>query len=232
MARRPVYVALGVTMEGKRDIVGMWMGRGSGESASLWVSAFSELKSRGVKDVFFVVSDALNGIGGAVGACFPQATLQTCVVHLIRGSLRYVTAKDREAVARAMRPVYQAPTVSGAQAALEEFLGEWGSRYPAIGVLWRGAWEDFVPFLDWEAAIRTPIYTTNAIESVNARLRRAVKARGHFTSEEAAMKCLYLAIRSLDPKGTGQKRWMNSWKPVVNTLAVLYPDRMPDPLEN
>ena len=224
---RPVYAAIGVDLDGHKDILGMWAGDGDGESAKFWLAVLTELKNRGVRDVFFVVCDGLKGLPDSVNAVFPLATVQTCIIHLIRGSFRYASRKYWDELSKDLKPIYQAPNVEAATRALDELEDKWGARYPAMIRLWRNAWSEFIPFLDYDIEIRRVICSTNAIESLNARYRRAVKARGHFPTEQAAMKCLYLVTRSLDPKGTGQTRWAVRWKPALNAFAVTFADRMP-----
>ena len=222
-----MYAAIGVDLAGHKGILGMWAGDGDGESAKFWYAVLNDLKSRGVKDVFFVVCDGLKGLPDSVNAVFPLATVQTCIIHLIRGTFRYASRKYWDELAKDLKPVYTAPTAAAAEAALEEVEDKWGARYPAISRLWRNAWTEFVPFLDYDVEIRRVICSTNAIESLNARFRRAVRARGHFPNEQSAMKTLYLVVRSLDPKGTGQTRWVTRWKPALNAFAITFADRMP-----
>src|SRR3954454_7409392 len=227
VANRPFYVAIGVDLAGHKDVLGLWAGTGAGESAKFWLQVLSELKNRGIEDVFFVVCDGLKGLPDSVGAVFPQAIVQTCVIHLIRNTFKYASKKYWGQIAVDLKPIYRAPSREAAWAAFEEFEEKWGKPYPAIGQLWRNAWEQFVPFLDYDAEIRTVLCSTNAIESLNARYRRAVTVRGHFPTEQAAMKCLYMVTRSLDPKGTGQTRWTMRWKPALNAFAITFGDRMP-----
>jgi transposase-like protein len=209
VANRPIYVILGVTADGERDIVGLWAGEhGDGEGAKFWLRVLAEVKNRGTADVLMVVCDGLKGLPDAIGQVWPQAVTQTCIVHLLRNSFRYASRRDWDPIAKALRPVYTAPSESAALDAFAEFSGHWEAKYPAIVKLWESAWAEFVPFLGFDKEIRTPICTTNAIESLNARFRRAVRARGHFPNEQSAMKTLYLVTRSLDPKGTGQTRWV------------------------
>lgn len=227
VANRPFYAAIGVDLAGHKDVLGLWAGTGGGESAKFWLHVLTELKNRGVEDVFFVVCDGLKGLPDSVGAVFGQATVQTCVIHLIRNTFRYASKKYWGQIAADLKPIYRAPSREAAWAAFEEFEEKWGKPYPAIGQLWRNAWEQFVPFLDYDVEIRTVLCSTNAIESLNARYRRAVTVRGHFPTEQAALKCLYLVTRSLDPKGTGQQRWTMRWKPALNAFAITFGDRMP-----
>ena len=205
----------------------MWAGDGAGESAKFWMAVLTELRNRGVADVFFVVCDGLKGLPDAVTAVWPLATVQACIIHLIRGSFRYASRKYWDELSRDLRPIYTAVTAAAAAAAVDDLEAKWGARYPAIIRLWRAAWAEFIPFLDYDLEIRKVICSTNAIESLNARYRRAVKARGHFPTEQSAMKCLYLVTRSLDPKGTGQTRWAVRWKPALNAFAITFADRMP-----
>ena len=229
VANRPVYAAIGVDLQGNRDILGMWCGQGNGESAKFWMQILTELRNRGVKDIFFMICDGLKGMPETINTVFPETIVQTCVIHLIRGSFRYASSKDREALARDMKPIYQAMNETDARAGLDRFEETWGKKYPAMIRMWHNAWEEFIPFLDYDIEIRRIIYSTNAIESLNARFRRAIKARGHFPTEAAAMKILYLVTRSLDPKGTGQKRWVARWKPALNAFAITFKDRFPVP---
>jgi transposase-like protein len=227
VANRPFYAAIGVDLAGHKDVLGIWAGAGGGESAKFWLQVLTELKNRGVEDVFFLVCDGLKGLPDSVGAVFPQAIVQTCIIHLIRNTFRYASKKYWGKIATDLKPIYRAPSREAAWAAFEEFEEKWGKPYPAISQLWRNAWEQFVPFLDYDAEIRAVLCSTNAIESLNARFRRAVTVRGHFPTEQAALKCLYLVVRSLDPKGTGQTRWTMRWKPALNAFAITFGDRMP-----
>jgi putative transposase len=225
VANRPIYVAVGVTVDGERDILGLWVGEG-GEGAKYWLHVLTEIKNRGVADVCILVCDGLTGLPDAVGAVWPQTIVQTCVVHLLRNSFRYASRKDWPAIARALKPVYTAPTEAAALDRLAEFAERWEARYPAIVKLWESAWAEFVPFLGFDPEVRAVIYTTNAIESINARIRKAVKARGHFPTETAALKCVYLAVMSLDPTGRGRQRWTNRWKPALNAFTIAFPGRI------
>jgi transposase-like protein len=214
VVNRPVYTIVGVSVAGERDILGLWVGDGS-EGAKYWHQILSEILNRGTVDVLIVVCDGLRGLPEAIADVWPAALVQTCVLHLIRNSFRYASKADWAELAKDLRPVYGAPTEAAAAAALEELAGKWGDRYPAIIRLWQNAWAEFVPFLSYSPEIRKVIYSTNAIESMHARFRRAVRARGHFPNEQAALKCLYLTIRSLDPTGRGRARWSNRWKPAL-----------------
>jgi len=225
VANRPVYTAIGVTVDGKREILGLWVGTG-GEGAKYWLQVLTEIKNRGVDDACIVVCDGLKGLPESIEATWPLAVIQTCVLHLIRNTFRLASRRDWDAMAKDLRPVYTAVNEADAQARLDEFHDKWGEQYPAIRTLWSNAWAEFVPFLDYSPEIRRVIYSTNAIESLNARFRRATRARGHFPNEQAAMKCLYMVVRSLDPTGSGQERWMNRWKPALNAFAITFEGRL------
>ena len=225
VANRPIYVALAVTCDGMREILGLWAGDG-GEGAKYWMHVLTEIKNRGVADVCMVVCDGLKGLPEAIEAVWPQAITQTCVVHLLRASFRYAARQDWDALAKALRPVYTAATEQAALERFVEFEAAWGRKYPAIIKLWNAAWAEFVPFLNFDVEIRRVVCTTNAIESINARIRRAVRARGHFPNEQGALKCVYLAVMSLDPTGTGQKRWMNRWKAALNAFEITFDGRL------
>ena len=227
VANRPVYLALGVTVDGERDILGLWAGEhGDGEGAKFWLRVLTEIKNRGTRDVLMLVCDGLKGLPDAVNTVWEQAVVQTCIVHLLRNSFKYASKRDWAEVAKDIKPVYTAPSESAALDAFAEFSAKWEKRYPAIIRLWENAWAEFVPFLRFDNEIRTIICTTNAIESINARLRRAVKARGHFPTEQAALKCLYLALMSLDPTGKGRQRWSNRWKGALNAFDITFDGRL------
>jgi putative transposase len=225
VANRPIYVAVGVTVDGERDILGLWAGDG-GEGAKYWAHVLTEIKNRGAKDVCILVCDGLSGLPDAVATVWPQTIVQGCVVHLIRNSFRYASRRDWSGIAGDLKPIYTAPTEAAALERLADFAGRWEAKYPAIIKLWENAWAEFVPFLSFDPEIRTVIYTTNAIESINARIRKAVRARGHFPAETAALKCIYMAIMSLDPTGRGRQRWTNRWKPALNAFTVAFPGRI------
>jgi transposase-like protein len=225
VANRPIYVALAVTTEGRRDILGLWAGDG-GEGAKHWMHILTEIKNRGVNDVLMLVCDGLKGLPDAVEAVWPRTTVQTCVVHLLRNSFRYAARQDWDKIAKVLKPVYTAATEEVALERFAEFADAWGRKYPAIVRLWENAWEEFTPFLRFDTEIRRIVCTTNAIESVNARIRRAVKARGHFPNEQAALKCVYMAIMSLDPTGKGQARWTMRWKTALNAFDITFDGRL------
>lgn len=226
VANRPFYAAIGVTLAGERDILGLWAGTG-GEGAKFWMSVLTDLRNRGVKDTFFVVCDGLKGLPEVVGNVWPQAIVQTCIIHLLRNTFRLTSRKYWDEIKRDVKPIYTAVNATAARAAFDDLAEKWGQRYPAVIRLWDNAWAEFIPFLDYDVEIRRVICSTNAIESLNARYRRAIKARGHFPSEQAALKCLYLVTRSLDPTGRGKARWTMRWKPALNAFAITFADRFP-----
>lgn len=219
---KAVHIVIGIDVEGRKQVLGLWLQ--NTEGAKFWMQVFTELQNRGVKDVVFVVCDGLKGLPDSVEAVWPDAVVQTCVVHLIRGSLRYGSYKDRKKLATALRPIYEAPSIDAAVDALDRFETEWGERYGGIVALWRNSWEQFIPFLAFPPDIRRVIYTTNMIESLNAQLRKVTRNRGHFPTDQAAIKVLYLAIRNIERKGgTGTYKW----KPALNAFAVHFPGRLP-----
>jgi putative transposase len=194
---KAIYLALGVQPDGTRDILGLWIE--NTEGAKFWMKVFNDLKTRGVNDILIAVTDGLKGMSEALGAVFPATTLQTCIVHLIRNSLDYASWKDRKALAAAIKPIYTAASAEVALAQLEAFeVGQWGAKFPTVAAAWRRNWDKVIPFFAFPAHIRRVIYTTNAIESVNARLRKIIKTRGHFPSDDAASKLIWLALRNID----------------------------------
>jgi putative transposase len=225
VTNRPVYVVIGVTVNGERDILGLWAGDG-GEGAKFWLSVLTEIKNRGVADVCIVVCDGLKGLPDSIATTWSYAQVQACILHLIRNTFRYASRRDWDELSRDLRPVYTAATADAAAARFDELAAKWGGRYPAIIALWRTAWTEFIPFLDYDVEIRKVICSTNAIESLNARYRRAVRARGHFPTEQAALKCLYLVTRALDPTGRGRARWAMRWKPALNAFAITFEGRL------
>jgi len=225
VVNRPVYTVVGVTVDGERDILGLWVGDG-GEGPKYWHQVLSEILNRGTVDVLIIVCDGLRGLPEAISDIWPRAIVQTCVLHLIRNTFRYASRAVWDELARDLRPVYTAPTEQAAKLAFDEFAGKWNEVYPAIIKLWQNAWPEFVPFLAYSAEIRKVIYSTNAIESMHARFRRAVRVRGHFPNEQAALKCLYLTVRSLDPSGRGRARWITRWKPALNAFAITFEGRI------
>jgi len=218
---KSVYLALGVLPDGTRDILGLWIE--STEGAKFWMKVFNDLKTRGCNDILIAVTDGLKGMGEALGVVFPVTTLQTCIVHLIRNSLDYASWKDRKALAAAIKPIYTAPSAEAAEAELDAFAqGTWGQRFPTVVASWRRAWTNVIPFFAFPPEVRRVIYTTNAIESVNARLRKIIKTRGHFPSDDAATKLIWLALRNIT---ADWGRAANNWKTAMNQFAILYEDR-------
>jgi putative transposase len=191
VANRPVYVAIGVDLEGERDVLGLWLGPSGGEGAKQWMTMLTELKNRGVADALVVCCDGLKGLPDAIRVTWPEATVQTCVVHLVRNSLRYAPRSTGRR-SPGLREIYTAPTIEAAQARFGEFAEQWRGLYPAMVQSWENSWQEFVPFLEFPVELRRIVYTTNAVESLNARFRRAIRHRGHFPNEQAAMKVLYL----------------------------------------
>ena len=228
VANRPVYVAIGVNLQGERDVLGLWLGPTGGEGAKQWATMLTELKNRGLADALIVCCDGLKGLPDSIRTTWPDATVQTCVVHMVRNSLRYASKADWGKITRQMRAIYTAPTVAAAEAEFESFSEDWREKYPAMIGSWENAWAEFVPFLEFPADLRKVVYTTNAIESLNARFRRAVRHRGHFPNEQAAMKVLYLVATSRKKNRENMTGRINGWKAILNTLTVHYGDRIAD----
>jgi putative transposase len=220
--RRACYLALGVTVEGERDVLGMWFQETEG--ARFWMQVLSELKQRGVNDILVCCVDGLKGFPEAIEAIYPSTTVQTCIVHLIRHSLKYVPRREREQVARDLKPVYTAIDADAAQAALEAFDEKWGARFPVITQAWLNAWEYVTPFLTFPDELRRVIYTTNAIEALNRQLRKAIKTKGHFPNEEAARKLIYLAITNAVPAWTRTRNWTTA----LLAFKIHFGDRLPE----
>jgi putative transposase len=226
VVNRPAYLAIGVDTDGRKHIMGVWLGDG-GEGAKFWLSVLTEVRNRGVADVVFCCCDGLKGLPEAIEAIWPAAIVQTCVVHMIRASMRYCSWKDRRAVTAALRPIYCAPTLDAALDAMDTFELDHGDRYPGIVALWRSAWERFSPFLAYPPVIRKIVYTTNMIESVNYQMRKASKTRGHFPDDESALKLLRLIARDITTTrggdaGTGT--W--GWTQALNAFEIHFPGRL------
>jgi transposase-like protein len=218
---KAVYLALGVLADGTRDILGLWIE--NTEGAKFWMKVFNDLKTRGVGDILIGVADGLKGFPEALETVFPATTLQTCIVHLIRNSLSYASWKERKALAAAIKPIYTASSAEAAEAALDAFeAGSWGERFPTVAASWRRAWSHVVPFFAFPPDVRRVIYTTNAIESINARLRKIIKTRGHFPNDEAATKLIWLALRNITAEWS---RAAKEWKSAMNQFAIIYEDR-------
>ena len=222
---KAIYLALGVLPDGTRDILGLWI-EGT-EGAKFWMKVFNDLKTRGVGDILIAVTDGLKGMPEALATVYPATTLQTCIVHLIRNSLDYANWKDRKLLAAAIRPIYTAASAEAAEAELDVFAqGPWGVKFPTVVAAWRRAWSHVIPFFAFPPQIRRVIYTTNAIESVNARLRKIIKTRGHFPSDDAATKLIWLALRNIT---ADWGRAAKDWKEAMNQFAILYEDRFTQP---
>jgi len=222
---KAVYLALGVRPDGSREILGLWIE--NTEGAKFWMKVFNDLKTRGVHDILIAVTDGLKGMAEALAVVYPASTLQTCIVHLIRNSLDYASWKDRRALAAAIKPIYTAASAESAEAELAAFeTGPWGQKFPTVAASWRRTWSNVIPFFAFPPAVRRVIYTTNSIESVNARLRKIIKTRGHFPSDDAASKLIWLALRNItaDWGRAGQ-----DWKTAMNQFAILYQDRFTRP---
>jgi transposase-like protein len=226
VANRPVYVAIGVNLEGEREVLGLWLGPSGGEGAKQWATMLTELRNRGLQDALIVCCDGLKGLPESIRLSWPEAIVQTCVVHMVRNSLRYSSKKHWARITAAMREIYTAPTVEAAETRFADFAGEWEHTYPAMIQAWRSVWQEFVPFLEFPAELRKVVYTTNAIESLNARFRRAVRHRGHFPNEQAALKVLYLVATQQRKNRQDMTGRINGWKHILNTLTVHYGDRI------
>ncbi|WP_235215583.1 IS256 family transposase [Phaeacidiphilus oryzae] len=225
VANRPIYLAVGINLRGERDVLGMWAGTGA-EGAKQWMTWLTELRNRGVGDVLIACCDGLKGLPDSINAVWPLAEVQLCVVHMVRAGLRYVSRKHWATVAKELREVYTAPTVEEAERRFAAFEEDWGDKAPGLIATWRRNWEHFETFLKFPPPVRKIVYTTNMIESINARLRRAVDRRGHFPSEDAVFKVLYLVLRDRHPRRTNPTGRTRDWMEAVNTLAAYYGDRV------
>jgi transposase-like protein len=222
---KAIYLALAVLPDGTRDILGLWIEQTEG--AKFWMKVFSDLKTRGCQDILIAVTDGLKGMSEALAAVYPATTLQTCIVHLIRNSLDFANWKERKPMATALRPIYTAPSAEAASAALDEFeRGPWGRKFPTVVASWRRAWTHVIPFFAFPPEVRRVIYTTNALESVNARVRKIIKTRGHFPTDEAATKLIWLALRNITATWV---RGAPSWRLAMNQFAILYEERFTAP---
>lgn len=223
VSNRTVYVIYGITIEGRKEVLGLYLGESEG--AKFWLHVLTELKNRGLNDILILCADGLKGLPEAVEPLFPKAIFQTCIVHMTRHSLNYVPYTDKKAVAADLKKIYQSNTVELAAESLDEFEITWGDKYPAIVRSWRNNWEKIIPFMQYPKEIRRVIYTTNIVESLNGTLRKAVRNRGHFSTEDAVMKVLYLAIRGVS------KKWnmpIREWKHALNHFAIVFSDRFPE----
>lgn len=222
---KAVYLALAILPDGSRDILGIWIEQTEG--AKFWMKVFSDLQARGCQDILIAVTDGLKGMREAVEAVYPATTLQTCIVHLLRHSLAFATWKERKPLAVALRPIYTAASAEAARTALDAFEGgPWGRQFPTVVASWRRAWTQVIPFFAFPPAVRRVIYTTNALESVHARLRKIIKTRGHFPTDEAAIKLLWLALRNITATWG---RGVRTWKAAMNQFAILYEERFTAP---
>jgi transposase-like protein len=222
VSQHTVYVALGVNLEGRKELLGLWLGENEG--AKFWLSCLTDLQSRGLRDIFVACIDGLAGFAEAVHAAYPQAKVQLCLVHLVRAALRYVSSEDSQAVVRDLKKIYQAATVVEAEQALDAFAQAWDEKYPTIAKMWRAKWTDIITLFDFPPAIRKAIYTTNAIESVNSVIRKFTRNRKIYPNEESALKIVFLAIREASRKWTLPIR---HWKQALNHFAILFEDRLP-----
>lgn len=236
VANRPAYIVTGVDVDGLKHVLGIWIGPSEGEGKVYWTTVLTEVRNRGVEDVLIVCCDGLAGLPEAIHTVWPKAEVQTCVIHLLRNSMKYVSYGDRKAVAKGLRPIYTAVNDTAAHAALDQLRKDWEHKYPGMIAVWERAWEEFIPFLKYPKEIRKVVYTTNAIEPMNFQLRKITKNRGHFTSENAAMKLLYLGVRNITGRhidGEGRIREQGlrgtgtyGWKNALNHFAVVFGDRL------
>lgn len=219
------HLVVGVDVEGRKHALGVWIAEAEG--AKFWHSVLTQLRNRGLRDILIACCDGLAGLPEAITTVFPDTVVQTCVVHVIRNSMRFVSYGDRKKITTAMKSIYTAPTVEAAELAFKDLDEQWGTRYPGVVDVWQRAWTEFVPFLDYPPELRRVVYTTNAIESINFQLRKITKARGHFPSDEAAMKLLYLGLRNISSNRGGESgTGTHGWKTVLNTLVIHFPGRL------
>lgn len=226
VSNRTVYVAMGINMDGERDILGLWVGPTGGESAKYWMGPLTDLRNRGVNDVLILCCDGLKGLPDSARATWPDVEVQLCVVHLVRNSLRYASKKHWPQITKALKAIYTAPSLDAAETRFDEFADEWEPVYPAMIKSWRDAWDDFIPFLEFPIELRKIVYTTNSIESLNARFRKAAVRRGHFPTEESALKVLYLTAIERRKNRTNPTGRINGWKTILNALTIHYSDRI------
>jgi putative transposase len=219
---RAMYVVIGVNLEGNKEVLGLWAGQAEG--AKFWLQVVTELKNRGVQDLYIACVDGLKGLPQAIETVFPKAQVQLCIVHLVRNSLHYVSWKERKAVAAELKPIYRAATAEDGWDQLGAFAEKWDDRYPSISQIWKRNWDQVRPFFAYPAEIRKVIYTTNAVESLNMSLRKVIKTRGSFPNEEAALKLLYLGLERVAKKWT---RPLQDWKAALNRFAIVFEDRVP-----
>jgi putative transposase len=225
VAQKSAHLVLGIDVEGRKHALGCWIA--DQEGAKFWQKIVNDLRNRGVRDVLIACCDGLTGLPEAIRSAFPDVTVQTCVVHVIRNAMKFVSYTDRKRLCTAMRTIYTAPNVDAAELAFASFKQEFGGKYPGAVQVWENAWGDFIPFLDYPPPLRLVVYTTNAIESINFQLRKITKNRGHFPDSDAAMKLLYLGLRNISSQRGGDSgTGTHGWKEALNTLATLFPDRL------
>jgi transposase-like protein len=223
VSQHTIYVALGVNLDGKKELLGLWLSQNEG--AKFWLSCLTDLKNRGLSDIFVACIDGLSGFAEAIHAAYPRTKVQLCIVHLVRAALRYVSTEDSQPVARDLKKIYQAATVEEAEAALDEFAQVWDAKYPTIAKQWRAKWTDIITLFDFPPPIRRAIYTTNAIESVNSVIRKFTRNRKIYPNEESALKLIYMTIHEASKKWTMP---IHHWKQALNHFAILYEDRLPE----
>jgi len=222
-----MYVAIGVNLHGKKELLGLWLSETEG--AKFWLNCLTDLKNRALNDIFTACVDGLSGFPEAIRTAYPQTKVQLCIVHLVRAALKYVTTTDSKAVAADLKKIYQAPTVAAAEQALEKFAEAWGEKYPTIVKQWRLKWTDMITLFDFPPPIRKAIYTTNAIESVNSVIRKFTRNRKQYPNAESALKLVYLAIHE------ASKRWtmpIRGWKAALNHFAIVFENRLPSADKN
>ena len=223
VSQHAIYVALGVNLDGKKELLGLWLSQNEG--AKFWLSCLTDLKNRGLADIFVACIDGLSGFAEAIHAAYPQTKVQLCIVHLVRAALRYVSTEDSKPVARDLKKIYQSATAQEAEQALEDFAQAWDTKYPTIAKQWRAKWTDIITLFDFPPPIRKAIYTTNAIESVNSVIRKFTRNRKIYPNEESALKLIYMTIHEASKKWT---RPIHHWKQALNHFAILYEDRLPE----
>ncbi len=224
VSKQAVYVVLGIDMDGNKEVLGLWIGPGEAEGAKFWLKVLTDLKNRGLQDIFIACCDGLKGFPQAIGTVYPQTQVQLCIVHLIRNSMRYIPWKESRALAGDLKQIYLAPTLEAAETALEHLGEKWDESYPVISQIWLRHWENIIPIFDYPMDIRRVIYTTNPIESVNRSLRKVIKTKGVFPDEASVFKLMYLALNNIS------KRWsrpIKDWKTALSRFAILFPDRFP-----
>ena len=224
VSNRAVYLVLGINLEGNKELLGMWMGHQENEGAKFWLRVSTDLKNRGLQDIFIACVDGLSGFPEAITSIYPHTQVQLCIVHLLRNCFKYVPWKERKQVAADLKPIYQAATVEQAEDALEAFAQKWDEAYPTISQIWLRHWENIIPFFDYPPEIRKVIYTTNAIESLNRSLRKVLKTKGAFPDEASVFKLLYLALQNIEKKWT---RPINDWKAALSRFDIEFPERFP-----